>query len=468
MNTTTMRNALGVVVVGGALLAGAAVQACGGGSAQKAPSTVPTSAASAKPGQSVSADTGQQVGVSDAPSSAGVSAAERPKMNDAAKGPYMQALEAFARGDLAGAKTLFNDAISKDPKAYQAHYSLGVVLERMGDPGALQHYREAFAIVPDYEPALTAYPLYLARRGNLGEADQFLSDKHAKMPKSAAITAALAEVKSMQRDSGSAQQLAQEALKLNPNYAPAMVTLARDHYRNRRLDLAQYALQAILDGFGPENPPREKDNPEARLLRALILKEEARRAAAIAELERVYQARPDIVDAAVQLGTYYLESGNADKAMPLLQRALMYDKDNLVAHLNLGDCYRLLGRPADAKKEFDWVLAKDSTQVQVYYNMGLLYLFSANVPGMTPLQQADAAIQSFEKFKAQRARTATAEGDDVEQLITQAKAKKGAIEANASAATPAAPASGSAAKPEGSTSKPTSAPAASSAKPASS
>ena len=172
----------------------------------------------------------------------------------------------------------------------------------------------------------------------------------------------------------------------------------------------------------------------------------------------------------------YLESGNAEKSLPRLERSLQYDKSNLIAHLNLGDCYRLLGRPADAKREFDWVLAKDSTQVQVHYNLGLLYLFSANVPGMSPVQQAEAAIQAFEKYKTQRSRTSTNEGSDVEQLITQAKAKKAILEANASAGAPATPASGSAAPKSsapastGSAPKPAGAAAAppASAKPASS
>ena len=36
------------------------------------------------------------------------------------------------------------------------------------------------------------------------------------MPKSAAVAATLAEVKSLQKDTGSAQRIAQEALKINP------------------------------------------------------------------------------------------------------------------------------------------------------------------------------------------------------------------------------------------------------------
>jgi tetratricopeptide (TPR) repeat protein len=226
-----------------------------------------------------------------------------------------------------------------------------------------------------------------------------------------------------------------------------MVTLARDHYRNRRLDLAEYALQAILDGVDADNPPRDKENPEARLLRGLIYREQGNRPAAIKEFDQVVKVRPDMVDATVQLATYYLEAGNADKALPLLERALKYDDSDVTAHLNVGDCYRLLGRPQDAKKEFDWVLAKDATLIQVQYDLGLLYLYTPSFPGMTPTQQADQAIAAFEKYQAARARGSTGPGSDVEELILRAKAKKALIESNAAAATPAAGPSGSATPP---------------------
>ena len=117
----------------------------------------------------------------------------------------------------------------------------------------------------------------MARTGKPDDAIDFLNQRQAQMPKSAAVSAALAEVKSIQGNSGEAQRLAQEALKLNPDYRPAMVTLARDHYRSRRLDLALYALKGILDGYGEENPPRDKNNAEARLIRGLIYKEQGLR-----------------------------------------------------------------------------------------------------------------------------------------------------------------------------------------------
>jgi Tfp pilus assembly protein PilF len=427
-----MRKSLGIALVAFGVLG--SIQACGG--ANKLSSNLPSASASAG-AETPKSPEGVQVGISDAPSSTDVPVAERPKMNDAAKGVYAQALDAFGAGDLIRAKTLFLEAIEKDPNAYQAQYSLGVILERLGDTDALSRYRQAFTLVPDYEPALSAYGLALARKGSLGEADSFLTERHAKMPKSAAMATALAEVKSIQRDTGAAQQLAQEALKLNPNYPPAMVALARDHFRNRRLDLAQYALQAILDGFGEGNPPRDKENLEAHLIRGLIYREEGRRAAAIKEFERVLASRPDLVDVGIQLGTYYLESGNAEAAQPILERAIRYDSANVVAHLNLGDCFRLLGKVGDSKREFEWVVAKDSSNAQVHYDLGLLYLFSSAVPGMTAPQQADAAISELEKFQQMRTRGTNSQGSDVEELITRAKAKKAAVEASAAANQPA-------------------------------
>src|SRR5262249_50296421 len=177
------------------------------------------------------------------------------------------------------------------------------------------------------------------------------------------------------------------------------------------LDLALYALQAILDGFGDENPPRDKDNGEALMLRGLIYKEQSNRVGALDQFRKAVARRPDLVEARVQLGTALLSAGVADEALPILAGAVRYDSDNLPAHLNLGDCYRLLGRYGDAKKEFDWVLARDAGMPQVHYDRGLLYLYAPNVPGMTAIQQAEEAVNEFTKFKEVRPRDEKDDGD---------------------------------------------------------
>jgi tetratricopeptide (TPR) repeat protein len=357
--------------------------------------------------------------------------AQRPSMNPQAQGFYMQGLNAFAMGDLVNARAFFQQASQADPRAHQAFYSLGTVQDRLRDPGAPASYKQAFTLVPDYEPAILSYAMHLAKKGALGEADRVLTEKRAQLPKSAAVAATLAEVKSLQKDSGSAQRIAQEALKLNPDYRPAMVIIARDHYRNRRLDLALYALQAILDGFEPvsENPPRDRGNPEAHLLRGLIWREQGLRAQAMEEFRKALERRPDLVEARVQRATLLLEAGNPEEALPVLEMAVRFDAENLPAHLALGDVYRLLGRIIDAKREFDWVLAREPGLPQVHYNLGLLYLFAPSVPNMTPKQQVAEAISELKKFQEVRNK---GEPDDSDELLNRAKLK------DAPAAPPAA------------------------------
>jgi tetratricopeptide (TPR) repeat protein len=213
-----------------------------------------------------------------------------------------------------------------------------------------------------------------------------------------------------------------------------MLTLARDHYRNRRLDLALYALQAMLDGLDADNPPRDKGNGEAHYLRAIIYKEEGQRAPAISAFEKAVELRPDLVEARVELASYYLEGGDATKALPLLEGALKFNANHVVAHLNLGDCYRLAGRIADAKAQFDWVLGHDASLAQVHYDMALLYLFSPPMPGMDTKSQTDAAIVEINKYQQMRGKLGAGQSDDSDELLTRAKQKLGDLQAQAAAA----------------------------------
>ena len=391
-----------------------------------------------------------QYGMSDAPSSVrpgDVPDQARPTMNAQAAGLYQQGLQSFAGGDLVNAKAFFTQATQADPRAHQAFYSLGVVQERLRDAGASSNYRQAFTIIPDYEPAIISYAMLLSKKGSHSDAERFLTEKRGQMPKSAAVAATLAEVKSLQKDTGSAQRIAQEALKINPDYRPAMVIIARDHFRNRRLDLALYALQAILDGFDPvaENPPRDKENAEALLLRGLIWREQGLRAQSMEQFRRAVARRPDLVEARVQLATFLVEAGNAEEALPILEGAVKFDSDNVAARLNLGDAYRLLGRYPDAKREFEWVLARDASLPQVHYDLGLMYLFAASIPGMTAKQQVAAATSELKKFQELRRKD---ESDDSDELLNRAKLKEAELNAASSAAQPAtvtpAPAGGDA------------------------
>lgn len=386
-------------------------------------------------------------GTAPGPANAAPPMPDAPTLTSAGMMAMQQGTGAYVTGDLEGARNFYRQATQSDPLSAHAFHALGVVEERLRDLNAEASYQRAIALSPKFEPAIISYSLLLIRRKQYSEAERFLTEKRAALGRSAAVTATLAEVKSLQKDTGSAQRLAQEALKINPDYRPAMVIIARDHYRNRRLDLALYALTAILDGFGDENPPRDKENPEAFLLRGLILREQGQRALAMDQFRKVVQRRPDFVEARAQLATMLLEAGNAQEALMLLEGAVKYDQYSTPIHLGLGDTYRLLGRYADAKREFEWVVTREPALPQIHYNLALLYLFAPAIPGMTPKQQVAEAIKELKRFQEVRRKS---ERDDSEELLQRAKLKEGELAAAAQAEAPAPlPASGDAGVGEG-------------------
>lgn len=411
------------------------VIACGGDDKK-----VVAPGADAAAGTPVQTVAGGQVGVVD---SAGTSGLE-----GSAKSAYERGWQAWLSGDLQGAKKGFQEAQSLAPKSPSPPYSLGIVQERLGDlSGAQMSYRSAFTASPEHEISMCAYALSLASSGHGGEADTFLKDKLGKNDKSPRLTTCAAEVKSIQKDHGSAQQLAQDALRFDPDFKEAMVTIARDHYRARKLDLAKYALQAILDGFGDASPARDKDNAEARTLRGLIYREGGARAVALQDFEVAVRKRPDMVEALVNLGSMRLEAGNANDAVPVLESAVRFGPNNAIAHLNLGDAYRLQGKYDQAKKEFDQALSLDSSLAAAHYDLGLMYLTAPTIPGTSAGSQVDTALKELETYKTMRGPKAPMGVDDqIDDLIARAKAKQAEIKnAVAQPAAGAPAASGSAA-----------------------
>jgi|HubBroStandDraft_1064217.scaffolds.fasta_scaffold11611_5 tetratricopeptide (TPR) repeat protein len=360
---------------------------------------------------------------------------------------YDKGFQAWSSGDLAGARSAFTDASNHAPRAGAPRYSLGCVLERLGEnSSALEAYRGAFTANSKYELAMGAYAILLAATGHGGDAEQFLTDRMGQAPDSVGLVTYMAEVKSIEGDSPGSQQLAQQALAKQPDFTPAMLAIARDFYRNHRWDLAKYALGAILDGAEDGSiPPRDKGNPQAILLRALIERDTSMRKQALADFEQASVKRPDLFEAYINLGEMKLEAGNATEAQPPLEAAVRYAPNSALAHLDLGDCYRLLGRIPDAKREYETAGRLDTTLAGVHYNLGLLYLFSPSVPGASDRgDQLAKAIQELESYRSMRgAKTIKGQqGDDVDELLSTAKRKQNELQqqAAAAAAASAAPA----------------------------
>ncbi len=389
---------------------------------------------------------GQQTGIAVAP-------AVEDGLSGDAKAAYERGFQAWMAGDLMAAKTAFSDAASKAPRAGGPKYSLGCVLERLGDTqGALDAYRSSFTVNSKYEVAVGAYALLLAQTGHGAEGERLLADKTTQSSNSVRLMTYLAEVKSIEGDSPGCQKFAQQALANQPDLKEAMIVIARDYYRNHRWDLARYALQAILEGAEDGSiPPRDQGNAEALLLRGLIERETGQRKQALVDFEQAVTRRPDLFEAYINLGEMKLEAGNAGEAQVPLEKAVRYAPNVPLVHLDLGDCYRLLGRVGDAKSELDKASSMDSTLAGVHYDLGLLYLFSPGVSGVTsPDDQLTKAIRELELYRSMRgAKGLKGQGDDVDELLSTAKRKQNEIRLKSQAAAAASTAPAAAGPPGG-------------------
>ena len=147
------------------------------------------------------------------------------------------------------------------------------------------------------------------------------------------------------------------------------------------------------------------------------------------DLEQALAQRGDFFEALIAVGEMRLEAGNATKALEPLERAVRYAPGSALAHLDVGDCYRVLSRAGDAKKEFETALQKDTSLALVHYDLGLLYLFAPTVPGAgSQDDQVSAAIKELELFKTMRGtRPTRGQGDDVDEVLNTAKRKQGEL-----------------------------------------
>lgn len=412
MGTVNWAKLLATTAVTTGLLGAAAfAPGCGGDTPVKYPE------GDAAAGSAVTDDKGGQVGIVGAGSSG---------LEGSAKSAYEVGWQAWLKGDLATAKKQFVEAQGLAPKSPAPPYSLGVVEEHLGNLAAAQQaYRTAFSNDPQHEFSMCAYALSLANNKSTGEAETFLADKRGAKSTSPRLAACHAEVKSLAKDHAGAQQLAQDALRMDPDFKEAMVVVARDHYRARKMDLSLYALRAILEGFGDGSPARDKDNAEAHLIRGLILREGSARAAAMKDFEAATKRRPDLVEALVNLGSMRVEAGNAQEALAPLESAVRFGPNVALAHLNLGDAYRLLQRYADAKRSFDQALALDSSLAAAHYNLGLMYLTAQSIPGTSADQQVATAIKELEQYKTMRGpKPPPGVNDEIDDLLNRAKAKQ--------------------------------------------
>jgi tetratricopeptide (TPR) repeat protein len=223
---------------------------------------------------------------------------------------------------------LYTATLQKNPGCWMAHYNLGIVLSERGEAEqAIDHYRRAVALRPDYAEAHYNLGRLLVEQGEL-------DDAITHYERAAAINPADAEAQNNlgvtffgvgRADDAIAHY--QKALEIRPDYAEASCNLASALLAKGDFDgaIARYTicLAAI--------PNQE----EAQYNLASALLRRGRTDEAIIQYQKVLRIHPESADAHANLGSAWLAKGRARDAMKEYTTALQISPENLAALSNL-------------------------------------------------------------------------------------------------------------------------------------
>jgi len=267
-----------------------------------------------------------------------------------------------------------------------ARNNLGVALAGRGEiDAALEQFREAVRIKPDYADPYNNIGLAFWRRGDIAAAAEQYRRALQYDPGSPETQSNLGLALSRlgQRDAGIAHL--QEALRLDPSFAGAYVNLGNALRDSGRTDeaIAQYE-QALR--IKPDYA-----DPYTNL--GAIAAQAGRRDEALQRFHTALRFDPNSVDAHDNLGLLLSQSGQSDAAIEEWRAGLRAEPDDTGVRVHLADALRLADRAEEAITEYEAALQRDATLVEARYHLALL---------LTQGGRTDEAIAQFEEVLRRR------------------------------------------------------------------
>jgi tetratricopeptide (TPR) repeat protein len=283
-------------------------------------------------------------------------------MNEGDERARLSLADAQVRADrFDAAEQSLRETIARLPESGRAHYSLARLFQRQGkQPEALKEFQAAVAFRPligmngiyqtmgalaaarqNFDAALDAYSQRVEVQPNAADAHQELGDTYARVSRTDEALAEFAV-----------------ALSIDPNRASAYASLSQIYLRQGQYDAAVTAARRSLDVDPAQQQTRYAlGTALMRLGRADEGEKELK------EFERLQQEAAAGRARDLELGTLRREaqmnsaSGDHQKAVAILRRALELAPADPIAHLNLGMALILAGQPAEAVEQLTATIA---------------------------------------------------------------------------------------------------------------
>lgn len=373
-------------------------------------------------------------------------------------------------GSFDGPISKLKDATSADSDFALAWYDLGTIYEDLGKYGdAEDAFQRAARANPDLGEAVASLGRIFVLKGDLEKAKSFYEDRLTKDPKNKEVRNHLADIYRLEKNYSEANEQIKKVLFADPDNIEAYKTLALVFMDQKKYDMAKMTCANAL----------KIDQSNAGVYNALGL---------------VFLAQGQIRDAAAQFETALEKDPGYAPALANLGSIALDHKDYNLA----GDCFGKLAKlrpssPAalnayavalrgqkkydDARALYQKVHELDSSNVEVSFNLGVLYqkgyndpttalryyndyiqkagVTDPNAPVMALVKRANEDVKAQQMMNAPPKATPTPAGDNVASPETDGTkdgtakdAPKGGAAATDGAKKDGTPAAGTDGKPK--------------------
>ena len=236
------------------------------------------------------------------------------------------------RKDWPNAKQAFDDALAIDPNLAMAHLHLGLALEALQQPGAVEELTRANQLAP--QKAIIALELGKALAAD-GHDDQAIP-------------------------------LLQRAMELDPGSTAATYQLGLAFQRENNVKDALSLLQKAAAA--------ESRNAEILTNYGMALCQAQRAKDAVPILQRAVTLAPDSATAHENLAAAYIQLSQFEDAIAQSREALKLSPNVSQLHYNLGLAFKMKDDAADAVPELETAEKLDLSASEPPYALGMLYM----------------------------------------------------------------------------------------------
>jgi tetratricopeptide (TPR) repeat protein len=313
-----------------------------------------------------------------------------------------EGMKALDEGKYEAAAQAFTKAIEADGKDYFAHFNLAMAYTLLNrDPEAVVEYRKTLEIKPGLYEAQLNGGIVLLRQKNPAEALPLFEGAAAQKPAEFRPRYYLAESQLQTGEYSKAEESYKLALALDPKSAGAQLGMAQSlvqqgriadadpffrqaaqlepGYRGYLLELAQLYEKASQGREAIEIYRQFPENAAAQTRMGELLLESKQFEDAVPRLEDAFGKDPSAVNRSA-LAAAYVFTGKLDKALPLLDQAVVAEPGNYDLRLMYARALRDKRQFQPAARQFYEAAKLKPSEARPWTELGGMLYMSGDLP----------------------------------------------------------------------------------------